>query len=168
MRDTIARRSDVDKDSLKYDLEPGNQKYRNATISFAAKKGQSFDPKGLQANLSATRLAKGTRSGVNYLEITALGEVIIGAKETVLKVNGTAQPFVLGDDPKAKPPQAGKKTAHERLLEAVKNGAKIVSVTGRIRGWSGVWPTVLRDLKEPAQGEKRPVLIVTDFELAKL
>lgn len=167
MRDTIARRSDVDKDSIKYDLEPGTQRYRKATIHFAAKKGKSIDLKDLEANLRATRLGKGTRSGVGFLEITVVGELVGSEKETALKVAGTQQQFVLGDDPKAKP-QDGKKTPYQRLQEAAKKGEKIVSVTGRVQGWDGVWPTVLKDLsKEPAQGERRTVLVVTDFELAK-
>ena len=167
MRDTIARRSDVDKDSIKYEVEPGTQKYRKGTTTFATKKGQSFDLKGLCADLKATRLGGGTGSEVLYLEITAAGELIAGEKETLLKVGGTAQQFVLGDDPKAKP-EADKKAPYQRLQEAMKKGEKIVSVTGRVEGWSGRWPTALRELsKQLAEEGKKPLLVVTDFEVAK-
>lgn len=167
MRDTIARRSDVDKESIKYDVEPGTKSYRNGTVTFAAKKGQSFDLKGLHASLSKTRLAKGTRSAVNYLELTAAGEVAPGGKELVLKVSGTGEQFVLADDPKAKP-KADKKTAYQRLQEAVKKGTKIASVTGRVQGWNGVWPAVLRALSQQlADRDQKPVLVVTDFAIAK-
>ena len=167
MRDTIARRSDVDKDSIKYEVEPGNEKYRKGTATFAAKKGQSIDLKGLHADLKGTRLGGGTRSEVIYLEITAAGELTAGDKNTLLKVSGAAQQFVLGDDPKAKP-EADKKTAYQRLQEAVKKGEKIVNVTGRVEGWSGRWPDALRELpKYFAEDGKKPQLLVTDFELAK-
>jgi hypothetical protein len=158
----------VDKDSIKFDVEPGTQKYRNGTIAFAVKKGESFDLKGLAGSLKTTRLGGGTRSGVNYLEITVAGELAAGDKETTLKVAGTGQQFVLGDDPKADP-KADKKTPYQRLRDAVTKGEKITNVTGRVQGWNGVWPEVLRELsKEPAQGEKKlPVLVVTDFEVAK-
>ena len=45
MRDTIARQSDVDKSSIKYEIEPGTGKYRIGTITFAAMKGKSIDLK---------------------------------------------------------------------------------------------------------------------------
>jgi hypothetical protein len=167
VRDTIARRSDVDKDSIKYEVEPGTQKYRKGTTTFAAKKGQSFDLKGLVADLSATRLGGGTRSEVLYLEITVLGNVVTGEKETQLKVAGTQQQFVLADDPKVKP-EEGKLTPYQRLLEAMKKGEKIASVTGRVQSWNGRWPDTLRALtKELADGKTKPLLLVTDFETAK-
>jgi hypothetical protein len=152
----------VNKDSVKYEVEPGKKKYANATVTFAAAKGQSFDIKDLEADLRETRLGKSTRSGVNYLDVTASGEIVAGEKETVLKINGTKQQFVLSDDPNAKPP-ADKKTAFQRLQEALKKGEKIATVTGRVQGWKGVWPAVLKEL---AKADKT-VLVVTDFEVAK-
>ncbi len=176
MRDTIARRSDVDKDSIKYEVEPGTKKYRIATITFAAKKDHSLDLKGLVADINGTRLSGKTNSEVLYLQITATGELLPGEKETMLKVAGTGQLFVLTDDPKDEP-KTGKKTAYERLREALNKGEKFGSVTGRVQGWSGRWPDVLRELsKEPAEGEKKPdqasskrppLLVVTDFEVTK-
>src|SRR5262249_43801719 len=118
---TIARRSDVDKSSIKYEVEPGTKRYRNGTIRFTAKQGQSVDLKGLHANLKATRLGGRTNSGVNYLEITGAGELVAGEKEKVLKVTGTVHQIVLGEDPNARPHE-GKKTAQQRLQEALKKG----------------------------------------------
>ncbi|MCI0377117.1 MAG: hypothetical protein L0215_05905 [Gemmataceae bacterium] len=161
MRDTIARRSDVDADSIKYDVEPGTKSYRLGTVTFAAKKGQSIDLWALQADLKKTRLGKGTRSAVNYLETTIAGEIVAVEKETLLKATGTH--FVLADDPKAQP-KDGKKTAYQRLVEAVKKGDKIESVTGRVQGWSGVWPKALGELsKQMADVKKSPELLVTNF-----
>jgi hypothetical protein len=113
VRDTIARQSDVDAKSIKYEIEPGTGRYRNGTIAFAAKEGQSIDLQKLQDSLRVTRLGKGTRSGVNFFQITAEGEVVAREKETLLKVSGTQQQFTLGDD------QGG----HENSLPAPARGA---------------------------------------------
>ncbi len=166
MRDTIARQSGVDKDSIKYEVEPGTKKYRLGTVTFAVKKGQVLDLNKLREDIQATRLGKGTNSAVNYLELTAAGEVVAGEKETLLKVSGTSEEFALADDPKADP-KAEKKTAYQRLQEAIKKGEKIATVTGRVQGWSGVWPATLKELAKPPEAGKKPVLIVTDFEPAK-
>jgi hypothetical protein len=147
-------------------VEPGDKKYRNATITFAVKKGQSIELKDLRAAIQATRLGKGTRSAVNYFELTVAGDVVVGEKETLLHVSGTTQQFVLQDDPKAKP-EAGKKSAYERLRDALKKGEKAKSVTGRVQGWSGVWPATLNELAKQMEGDQKPVLVVTEFETVK-
>jgi hypothetical protein len=164
VRDTIARQSDVDKASIKYVLEPGTGKYRHGTITFAAKKGESVDLQNLQEKLKATRLGKGTRSGVNYLDITAEGEVQVVEKITVLKMKGSQ--FTLIDDPKAKPKE-GTKTPLQRLGEALAKGEKIANVSGRVQGWNGVWPATLRELGESFTAKKSAALVVTDFQTVK-
>src|SRR5262249_10342076 len=158
---------------MKYEVEPGTGKYRNATITFAARKGKSVDLQKLHKAIRATRLGGKTRSAVNYLEITAEGEVVVVEKDMLFKVSGAAQQFTLGDDPKAKP-REGTKTPHQRLKDALAKGAKITSVTGRVRGWSGRWPAALRerecgsgtDEEKPEEaGTKKPTLLTdTDFE----
>jgi hypothetical protein len=176
VRDTIARRSDVDAKSVEYDIEPGTGSYRKGTITFAAKKGKSIDLKKLAEDLRKTRLGKKTRSGVVYLEVTAEGEVAVIDKQTRLKVRGSGEEFTLADEPKAKPTK-GAKTAYQRLTEALSKGEKIASVTGRVEGWSGVWPKVLSELAgEPAGTKdkpakpaacKPPLLMVTGFQTAR-
>ncbi len=176
MRDTIARQSDVEKSSVKMDVEPGTHKYRIGTITFAAKKDKSIDLEKIHDAIRATRLSGKTNSAVKYLEITATGEVVTAEKKTLLKVSGTAQEFVLGEDPSAKPKNNGK-TPFQKLQEALAKGNKVESVTGRVQGWSGRWPDVLRALAaEPAKDAKPsdkaaakqpPLLIVTDFQLVK-
>jgi len=176
VRDTIARQSDVDKSSMKYEVEPGTGKYRNGTITFAAAKGKSIDLQKIQKSLQATRLGERTGSGVNYLDITAQGEVVVADKETLLKVSGTEQQFLLVDDEKAKPKE-GEKTPYQRLTEALAKGKKIANVTGRVQGWSGRWPEVLRELAEKTEKDSkesgkaatnhRTLLVVQDFEIAK-
>jgi len=165
VRDTIARQSDVDKNSIKYDVEPGTARYRHGTVTFAATKGKSIDLEKLQKDLKATRLGKGTRSGVNYLEITAEGDVAVNNKDIVLKVSGTTQEFKLIDDPKAKPKE-GTSTPYQRLRAALDKGAKIANVTGRVPAWNGVWPKVLAELEKEnnARAPMPRLLIVTEFE----
>ena len=175
MRDTIARQSDVEKSSVKMEIEPGNHKYRIGIISFAAKKGKSVDLEKIHEAIKATRLGGKTRSEVKYLEITAEGEITSTDRETQLNVNGTNLQFVLSDDRSAKP-KKGAQTPLERLREALSKGEKVVSVTGRVQGWTGLWPEVLREFP-PQPGEKakeqdkpaskkQPVLVVKDFQIA--
>ena len=169
-RDATARQSDVDADSVKLSVEGDSGSYLPGKITFAAKKGKSVDLNRLRADLQETRLGKRTSSKVVYLEITATGKVVEAGKELKLNVGGTTEQFVLGENPKDKP-KKDEKTALARLREAVAKGKKVVSVTGRVQGWSGTWPTVLKELaaeqaKEPDK-RKTPLLYVTDFEVAK-
>jgi hypothetical protein len=168
-RDAAARQSDVDAESVKLIAEEGARgKYQPGKVTFSAKQGKSIDLDRLRADLQATRLGKGTRSRVTYLEITATGQVVAAGKELKLDVAGTAQQFELGEDPNDKPKE-GEKTALQRLREAVTGGKKVVSVTGRVQGWSGAWPAVLKELadQEKEPGKRKPALLfVTDFELA--
>ncbi len=175
MRDTIARQSDVDKSSMKYEVEPGSGDYRIGTITFSAKKGKSIDLEKIHESIKGTRLSGKTRSAVNYLEITVEGAVVEVDKKLLLRVTGTAHEFGLSDDPKAKPTE-GTKTPMQRLREALAKGEKVVTVTGRVEGWSGPWPVVLRELPgAPAKGtkedkpssKKTALLIVRDFQVTK-
>jgi hypothetical protein len=176
VRDTITRQSDVDASSVKYDIESGTGKYRNGTITFAAKKGKSIDLEKIHESLKGTRLSGKTRSAVNYLEITADGSVVQMGAGILLKVSGTPQQFRLADDPKAKS-QEGTKTPLQRLRATVEKGEKVVSVTGRVAGWNGPWPMVLRNVPgKPAKeetgagkaaGQAMPLLLVTDFKTMK-
>jgi hypothetical protein len=175
VRDTIARQSDVDASSIKYEVEPGKKRYAIGTITFAAKKGKSLDLQKLQESIRATRLGGDTNSEVKFLEITAEGEVVGNDKETLLSVSGTKQQFRLGEDPQAKP-KDGDKTPYQRLQQALAKGQKVASVTSRVQGWSGRWPVVLRELaaesaKDARQSDKavpkKPtLLLVTAFETA--
>src|SRR5438045_1322208 len=76
----------------------------------------------------------------------------------VLTVAGTGQKFDLGES-------ASAKDALPKLRAALARGDKIVSVTGRVQGWSGVFPAVMRGLAK-AEGT-RSQLQVTGFEIAK-
>jgi hypothetical protein len=161
---------------MKYEVEPGSGSYRKGTILFHAKKGKSIDLEAIHESLKRTRLSGKTRSAVNYFEVTAEGTVTPMGKGMLLRVAGTAQEFGLRDDPNTKP-KNGDKTPLERLRAAPARGEKVVSVTGRVEGWSGPWPTVLRELPagpidDPVEGatgtaRKLPRLIVTDFQTSK-
>jgi len=159
-RDAIARQYDVEKNTVR--LVPGTdapKNYQSGTITFQAKKGKSINLDKIRESIWATRLSGGTNMQVTYLEVTAKGEVVAGEKELLFKIGGTGQQFVLGSGPNGN-------EALRRIQEAVDRGEKIASVTGRVNGWSGRFPTVLRDL-EAESGKKQLTLFVTDFATAK-
>jgi hypothetical protein len=158
-RDAISRQYDVEKNSMTLSCEGDKGSYRPGVITFFAKKGKSLDLDKIRESITATRLSGGTSMSVVYLEITALGDVVLGPKDNVLNVAGTGQQFVLGEDPSAK-------GILEKLGEATRRGDKIASVTGRVPGWSGVFPKVLRALAA-SSSQGRPQLLVTGFEVAK-
>ena len=124
-RDAITRLDDVDKDSLKLDTQAG-------TITFQPKKGRSLDPDRILQAIKATSF----HSRLNYLEITVVGEIVGGERQTRLKVTGTTQEFLLGDDPST-PPKEGEITPFQRLRQALASRRRVVSVTGRVYGWGG-------------------------------
>jgi hypothetical protein len=159
-RDAIARQYDVDKNSVTLFCEPVKGDYRPGTITFQARKGKSIDLEKMRESIAATRLSGGTNMRVVQLEITAKGEVAAGDKELVLKVSGTGQELVLGEDP-------GAKEELQRLRQALAKGAKITTVTGHVQGWNGRFPDVLKALAPDAPtGRKPTVLLVTDLEVA--
>ena len=157
-RDAIARQYDVDKNSVMINSEPVPGSYRPGTISFQARKGRSIDLEKLRESIAATRLSGGTKMSVDWLEITARGEVVADGPGLRLKSSGTHQEFVLGENPDAK-------DVFQRLRAAQERGAKITSVTGRVPGWTGTFPAVLKALAE--SGPKPTVLLVSDFEAQK-
>jgi hypothetical protein len=160
-RDAIARQYDVEKNSVTLVPEPVKGNYCPGTITFHAKKGKSIDLEKLRESIAATRLSGGTKMSVDWLDITARGEVIVRGEEVLLKVSGSGQELVLGENPEAK-------TVLQRLREALARGTKITSVRGRVQGWTGRFPDVLRALApDAAGGQKRTLLLVTDFEIAR-
>ena len=96
--------------------------------------------------------------GMDYLEITVTGTVETRKTELVLKVSGTAEEFFLGEAPTAK-------GVLDRLREAVARGDPIKAVVGRVPGWSGRFPDVLKKLASTSPAERR-MLLVRDFEMA--
>ena len=112
-------------------------------ISFRAKQGKSIDVDRLRASLEATRLSGRTGMEVRYLEITARGQLVESGSELRLELPG-GQQFALVETAGAAP------RAGERLREALARGEKVVSVTGRVEGWRGLFPDMLRALYIPA------------------
>jgi hypothetical protein len=158
--DAIARQYDVDADSTKL-TRPKEQKggYQLGTIEFAAKKGKSLDLDKIAESITATRLSGGTGMRMDYLEITAKGEVIERDKELILKVSGTGQELVLSEEPTAK-------DGLQRLREAVARGDKVSTVTGRVPGWNGGFPTVLAAWAKAPETQKRKLAVV-DFQVER-
>jgi hypothetical protein len=158
-RDAIARQYDVEKNSVALLSDAQDKKgYRPGTITFQARKGKSIDLEKLRASIAATRLSGGTNMKVDWLEVTARGEVTSSAAGLRLQVSGTGHEFVLAEDPDAK-------EVLPRLREALKRGTRVTSITGRVGGWSGRFPDVLRALAPGAQGQG--VLRVREFEVQK-
>src|SRR5262245_16223168 len=164
-RDAIARQYDVDKNAVKLEIgDPVEKGYWPGTITFTPKKGKSLDLAKIHESIKATRLSGSTSMKMDYLEITATGEVAAGGKELVFKVSGAAQRFTLKDDDGkiAKGVVKGLK----QLREALEAGKKVTGVTGRVEGWSGLFPQVMKAL--PGEASKTgPALVVTDFTLAE-
>ena len=158
-RDAIARQYDVDADSII--LQPIEPKvsYQRGTIEFAPKKGKSIDLDKISESITATRLSGGTKMSIDYLEITAKGEVVEREKELVLKVSGMGQELVLTAEPTARGDL-------QRLREAVARGDKVSTVTGRVPGWSGRFPEVLRAWAKASDTQKRKLGVI-DFEVEK-
>jgi hypothetical protein len=104
-------------------------------------------------------LSGGTNMRMDYLEITAKGEVIERDKELVLKVSGTGQELLLSEEPAAK-------DSLQRLREAVARGDKIATITGRVPGWNGRFPDVLAAWAKAPDAQKRKLAVV-DFEIEK-
>ena len=173
MQKGIARRSDVQKDSVILKADEGAKgSYQPGTITFRAVEGQSIDIEKLHESIKGVRRWDNTRSTVTYLEITATGEASVNDKETLFKVAGTGQVFLLAAD--TQPPGAeGKKTPYQGLQEAAKQGKKVTKVTGRIAGWNGKWGAVLKEvpgetIREPGKPPSRRMkLFVTAFEIGK-
>ena len=168
-RDATARLYDVDKDSVVLTRREGPVRYAIGTITFAARKGRLVNLDKLHESIWATRLSGGTRMALSWLEVSAVGEVAsvfpplpprggaVVEGKVILKVTGSHDRFVLTADPKAKA-KGDEKAPFERLRRALERGEKVVSVTGRIEGWSGPFPKFLSQL--PA---KPRTLLITDF-----
>jgi hypothetical protein len=156
--DAVARQYDVDKNRMTLVCETESGSYRPGIITFFPKTGKSIDLRKMEESLRATRLSGGTSMSVSYLDITVVGELIGNGEAVQLKGAGGSGLFVL----KA----AKDNSALQRLREAAGAGAKTVSVTGRVDGWSGRFPVMLGALAKRSANEP-VVLFVTDFEAGK-
>src|SRR2546422_11211965 len=101
-RDAIARQYDVEKNSVVLVCEEAKGGYKPGTITFQAKKGKSIDLEKLRESVAATRLSGGTNMSMDWLEITARGEITSRGTDLVLKLSMTGQEFVLGEEASAK------------------------------------------------------------------
>jgi hypothetical protein len=155
--DAISRLYDVRKNLVTLTCEPGKGGYRPGDVTFHAKKGRSLDLAKIHESLTATRLSGGTNMGVTYLEITALGALIDAGPKARFQVAGTGPEFVLAAE-------SSNAKVLQKLRDAQARGEKVVSITGRVEGWNGRFPDVLRAIGK-ASGP--PVLSVTAFETAK-
>ena len=94
------------------------------------------------------------------LEVTAVGEAVADHDRLLFRVPGSKDYFELLSDPESQ--QAGETTTdYELMRQAMQRGNRVTMVTGRVDGWSGRWPTVLR--KRESKPRK---ILVTHFETA--
>jgi hypothetical protein len=147
-RDATARLYDVDADSVTLDIQKG-------IVHFRARKGRLIDLDKLHESIWATRLSGKTGMHLTWVDVTAKGKVVRANGQTRLKVRGAKDYFVLAQMP-------GEEAAFGRLREALDRGQKVVSVSGRLKGWSGHFPDFLGSLPE-----KPRVILVTEFQTAK-
>jgi hypothetical protein len=145
-RDATARQYDVDADNVKLNIDKGE-------ITFRAKKGRLVDLDKLHESIWATRLGVGTGMAMDWLDVTALGELVVEKDRIVLKVKGSDQLFVLKE---------GDKKVFAKLREAGESKKKSVSVTGRVEDWKGHFPPFLKTLPK-----KPRVIVVKEFESVK-
>jgi hypothetical protein len=144
-RDAIARQYDVDADRVTLNIDKG-------LVTFAAKKGKLVDLDKLHESIWATRLSGNTGMALDWIDVTAVGEVVVEKDRVVMKVKGSDQIFVLKE---------GDKKAFARLQEAA-DGKKSFSVTGRLEGWKGHFPPFLKTLPK-----KPRAIAVREFEPVK-
>ena len=156
-RDATARLYDVDAETIAFKRLNNTGKYDTGTVTFRAKPGKLIDLDKLHESVWATRLSGGTSSGLVSLEVTVAGTIVVGEKETTLKVAGAEPEFVLAQNP-----EADFKNAFDELKAALARGEKVTSVSGRLDGWSGRWPEMLKKL--PAKPRR---ILVTRFDATK-
>ncbi len=156
-REAAARLYDVDENKVAFLRPKQLDRYTHGTITFKAKKGKLIDLDKLHESVWATRLSKGTRSGLVSLEVTAVGSLSVGSKQTRLNITGSDAFFLLQ---KGKSKQ--ERATFERMIKTVRRDGRsqTISVTGMVDGWGGVWPSVLRKLP----GKPRRI-IVSGFQV---
>ena len=131
MRDATARLYDVDEDRVTIDIPRG-------IVTFVAKKNRLVDLDKLHESIWATRLSGKTGMRLHWLEVAAIGQVVIEGKQVCLKVAGSKKVFVLGEGGDTK--KGGSFLA--RLRKLAGTGTK-VRVSGRLAGWNGPFPQLL-------------------------
>ena len=156
-REATARLYDVDADTISFKRFNKTGKYDTGTVTFRAKTGKLIDLDKLHESVWATRLSGGTSSGLVSLEVTVSGTMVVGEKEMTLKVADAEPEFVLAQNP-----EADFKDAFNDLRAALARGDNITSVSGRLDGWTGRWPEMLKKL--PAKPRR---ILVTRFDVAK-
>lgn len=144
-RDATARLYDVDDNTFSFKKFNKTKKYDLGTISFQAKPGKLIPIDQIHESIWATRLSGGTRSGLVKFEVTAVGKATRSNGNMVFEVSGSEDVFLIGQDSDLESEDGGR-PVFAQLLQAMEKGQSVTSVTGRLEGWKGRWPTVLRQL----------------------
>ena len=146
------------KDSVTLMCETDEGEYRPGKITFEAKHGMSINLGEIQTAITATRLSGNTNMRVGYLEIVVRGDLSFRDNEVSLLVSGVEQVFEL---------EADDRILEKQLREDAARSARAVTVVGRVDGWSGRFPVVLRSLAKRygTDGEKPMLLVITKLEV---
>ena len=144
-RDATARLYDVDENKVAFLRPKQLDRSTHGTITFKAKKGKLIDLDKLHESVWATRLSRGTRSGLVSLEVTAVGSISVGKKQPRLNVAGSDAFFLLQKG-KSKQEREAFERMTKSLLQASFRRTPTARVTGTVDGWGGVWPSVLKKL----------------------
>jgi len=152
--DATARLYDVDEDSVVFKRLRKTEKYDQATVTFRARKGKLVDLDKLHESIWATRLSRGTRSGLVSLDVTAVGEIVQTDDQLLLRISGSDEQFVLAKN------SDDKHAATYANVKAIAGANSVVRITGQIDNYRGRWPSVLE--KSPAKPRR---VLVTGVEV---
>ena len=141
----------MEKESVELSCEEGDGKYRPGQITFRAKPGRSINLGKIQEEITETRLSGHTNMRVEFLEITVRGKLTVRDEQPMLLVSGSLQQFEL---------EADDRELAKQLVVAAET-EETVSVVGRVDGWNGRFPVVLRTLaKRYGTDGNTPILLV--------
>jgi hypothetical protein len=157
VREAATRLYDVDRSAVIVKRLTQTGDYDTGTIVIRPKPGKLIDLDQLHESIWATRLSGGTKSGLVSLDVTAVGEATLLDHETVFKVAESEAYFSLRKSPDEK-----HQGTFDELRSAIERGERVVGVSGRLEGWAGRWPDVLR--RQPSKPRR---ILVTEFETAK-
>ena len=143
-RDATARLYDVDASTFSFKKFNKSKNYDVGTISFRAKPGKLLQLDKIHESIWATRLSGKTRSGLVKIDVTTVGKATQSDGKMIFQVSGSEDVFLLDRDSELEKKDG--RAVFGELLKAMENGRIVTSVTGRLDGWSGRWPSILRQI----------------------
>ena len=149
--DATARLYDVDEDSVVFRKLDKTAEYDQGTVTFNARQGKLIDLDKLHESVWATRLSRGTSSGLVSLEVVAIGQIVVKGETITLHVTDNEKEFVLAK-------HSDEKYA-EVFAQLSSHANKRVKLSGLVDKYSGRWPGLLQ---QPVTWPRQ--LLVTSVE----